>query len=110
MNEYWISFLVTISYLHSNGLQAALSALQTKAGEEISKAQRLISEKDAELDAAEESLTGLKEVRRVEIYNSIFLPNLAKDSIYDAYRYEKQLLEFLFKMLYIWPLVNSLEK
>ncbi|XP_022846697.1 protein PTST homolog 3, chloroplastic isoform X1 [Olea europaea var. sylvestris] len=40
----------------------ALSALQTKAEVEISNAHKLISEKDAELYAAEESLAGLKEV------------------------------------------------
>ncbi|KAJ6742526.1 S-ADENOSYLMETHIONINE SYNTHASE 2 [Salix viminalis] len=40
----------------------ALSALQTKAEREISKAQKLISEKDAELLVAEESLAGLVEV------------------------------------------------
>ncbi|KAL2509301.1 5'-AMP-activated protein kinase-related [Forsythia ovata] len=40
----------------------ALSALQTKAEAEISNAQKLISEKDSELHATEESLTGLKEV------------------------------------------------
>jgi uncharacterized membrane protein len=36
--------------------------LQIKAEEEISKARKLISEKDAELLEAEESLSGLKEV------------------------------------------------
>ncbi|KAG6642884.1 protein PTST homolog 3, chloroplastic isoform X1 [Carya illinoinensis] len=41
----------------------ALSDLQTKAETEISKAQKLISEKDAELQATEESLSGLKEVQ-----------------------------------------------
>lgn len=40
----------------------ALSILQTKAETEISKAQKLIMEKDAELHAAEESLSGLEEV------------------------------------------------
>ncbi|KAI7998509.1 hypothetical protein LOK49_LG10G01637 [Camellia lanceoleosa] len=40
----------------------ALSTLQTKAETEISKAQKLIMEKDAELHAAEESLSGLEEV------------------------------------------------
>ncbi|KAK2454945.1 protein PTST protein 3, chloroplastic [Trifolium repens] len=40
----------------------ALSLLQIKAEEEISKARKLISEKDAELLEAEESLSGLKEV------------------------------------------------
>ncbi|KAL2323243.1 hypothetical protein Fmac_027622 [Flemingia macrophylla] len=41
----------------------ALSVLQTKAEEEISKARKLISEKDVELHVAEESLSGLKEVQ-----------------------------------------------
>lgn len=36
--------------------------LQTKAENEISKAKKIVSEKDAELQAAEESLSGLKEV------------------------------------------------
>ncbi|KAK2401198.1 protein PTST protein 3, chloroplastic [Trifolium repens] len=40
----------------------ALYLLQIKAEEEISKARKLISEKDAELLEAEESLSGLKEV------------------------------------------------
>ncbi|XP_027363965.1 protein PTST homolog 3, chloroplastic isoform X3 [Abrus precatorius] len=40
----------------------ALSVLQTKAEAEISKARKLIYEKDAELHIAEESLSGLKEV------------------------------------------------
>ncbi|XP_045829376.1 protein PTST homolog 3, chloroplastic isoform X2 [Trifolium pratense] len=40
----------------------ALSLLQIKAEEEISKARKLLSEKDAELHEAEESLSGLKEV------------------------------------------------
>ncbi|XP_070006986.1 protein PTST homolog 3, chloroplastic isoform X2 [Nicotiana sylvestris] len=39
-----------------------LSILQIKAEREISEAQKLISEKDAELDATEDSLSGLKEV------------------------------------------------
>ncbi|MCD7468812.1 hypothetical protein HAX54_007305 [Datura stramonium] len=39
-----------------------LSMLQIKAETEIREAQRLISEKDAELNAAEDSLSGLKEV------------------------------------------------
>lgn len=43
-------------------LQLALSDLQTKAETEIRNAQKLISEKDAELHAAEESLSGLEEV------------------------------------------------
>ncbi|XP_010050831.2 LOW QUALITY PROTEIN: protein PTST homolog 3, chloroplastic [Eucalyptus grandis] len=41
----------------------ALGMLQTKAENEISKAQKVISEKEAELQAAEESLSGLKEVK-----------------------------------------------
>ncbi|KAG8376606.1 hypothetical protein BUALT_Bualt09G0081000 [Buddleja alternifolia] len=40
----------------------ALSMLQTKAETEISKVQKLISERETELHAAEESLSGLKEV------------------------------------------------
>ncbi|TKY52939.1 PTST protein [Spatholobus suberectus] len=43
--------------------KVALSVLQTKAEEEITKARKLISEKDAELHVAEESLSGLKEVQ-----------------------------------------------
>ena len=42
--------------------QIALSALQIEAETEIHKAQKLVSEKDAELHAAEESLPGLEEV------------------------------------------------
>ncbi|KAF1877903.1 hypothetical protein Lal_00038213 [Lupinus albus] len=41
----------------------ALSVLQTKTEEEISKARKYVSEKDAELQIAEESLSGLKEVQ-----------------------------------------------
>ncbi|KAJ7972349.1 putative 5'-AMP-activated kinase-like protein [Quillaja saponaria] len=41
----------------------ALSGLQTKAETEIIKARKLISKKDAELHAAEENLSGLKEVQ-----------------------------------------------
>ncbi|XP_057534030.1 protein PTST homolog 3, chloroplastic [Amaranthus tricolor] len=41
----------------------ALSLLQTKAENEITKAQKLISEKDAELFAVEESLSGLVEAK-----------------------------------------------
>ncbi|KAL2992516.1 hypothetical protein AAZX31_10G051900 [Glycine max] len=41
----------------------ALSVLQTKAEAEISKARKLISEKDAELHVAEGSLSELKEVQ-----------------------------------------------
>lgn len=43
-------------------LQHALSVLQANAETAISEAQKLISEKDAELLAAEESLSGLVEV------------------------------------------------
>ncbi|XP_044502149.1 protein PTST homolog 3, chloroplastic isoform X5 [Mangifera indica] len=42
--------------------QHALSVLQTKAETEITKAQQLISAKDAELNAVEESFSGLEEV------------------------------------------------
>jgi hypothetical protein len=45
-----------------------LSALQTKAEREISKAQKLISEKDAELLVAEESLSGLVEVLLLNLF------------------------------------------
>ncbi|XP_052175481.1 protein PTST homolog 3, chloroplastic isoform X4 [Diospyros lotus] len=41
----------------------ALSVVQTKAETEISKAKKLILEKDAELQAVEESLSGLEEVQ-----------------------------------------------
>lgn len=40
----------------------ALSVLQTKAETEISNAHKLISDKGAELHAAEEVLSGLEEV------------------------------------------------
>ncbi|KAG8374213.1 hypothetical protein BUALT_Bualt11G0107700 [Buddleja alternifolia] len=40
----------------------ALSVLQAKAETEISKAQKIVYEKDSELYAAEENLSGLKEV------------------------------------------------
>lgn len=40
----------------------ALSILQTKAETEISEAQKLVMEKDAELHATEENLSGLQEV------------------------------------------------
>jgi hypothetical protein len=49
-----------------------LSDLQTKAEAEISKAQKLISEKDAELHAAEGSLSGLEEVLRITCYLDLF--------------------------------------
>lgn len=42
--------------------QLALSSIQEKANIEIGNAQRILSIKDAELHAAEESLLGLKEV------------------------------------------------
>lgn len=42
--------------------QLALSSIQEKANIEIGNAQRILSIKDAELHAAEESLSGLKEV------------------------------------------------
>lgn len=45
-----------------------MSLLQAKAETEISKAQKLISEKDAELLAAEEMLSEL-----VEVYNIRYL-------------------------------------
>ncbi|KAH1123248.1 hypothetical protein J1N35_006408 [Gossypium stocksii] len=41
----------------------ALASMQNKAETEIQKAQKLVSEKDAELLAAEESLSGLQEVQ-----------------------------------------------
>ncbi|TYJ50738.1 hypothetical protein E1A91_A01G230500v1 [Gossypium mustelinum] len=41
----------------------ALASMQNKAETEIQKAQKLVSEKDAELLAAEESLLGLQEVQ-----------------------------------------------
>lgn len=43
-------------------VQLALSILQTKAETEISEAQKLVMEKDAELHATEENLSGLQEV------------------------------------------------
>lgn len=43
-------------------LQRALALLQAKAETEIKKAQKLISEKDAELQAAEDMLSELVEV------------------------------------------------
>lgn len=53
------NFLFVFTFQH------ALSLLQNKAEKEISKAQELISEKDTKLQAAEETLSGLKEVLRV---------------------------------------------
>ena len=57
--------LLRILFLHFTSGQLALSDLQTKAEAEISKAQMLISEKDAELQAAEGSLSGLEEVLHI---------------------------------------------
>lgn len=51
--------------MHFTSGQLALSDLQTKAEAEISKAQKLISEKDAELQAAEGSLSELEEVLHI---------------------------------------------
>lgn len=48
--------------------QRLLSIMQIKAETEIREAQRLISEKDAELNAAEDSLSGLKEVSSNLLY------------------------------------------
>lgn len=55
--------------------QNALSAVQTKAEAEVKRVQTLISEKDAELDAVEESLSGLTEVYYGPLHEhvSIFL-------------------------------------
>lgn len=55
-------------------VQQALSILQTKAENEISKAQNLILEKDAELLAAEDSLSGLVEVTYFRYH---FYPHLS---------------------------------
>lgn len=44
------------------GVQLSLSVLQRKAETEIQKAQMLVSQKDVELQEAEESLSGLQEV------------------------------------------------
>lgn len=44
------------------GAQLSLSVLQRKAETEIQKAQMLVSQKDVELQEAEESLSGLQEV------------------------------------------------
>lgn len=54
-------------------LQLALSDLQTKSETEIRKAQKLISEKDEELHAAEESLSGLEEVLHMPLAWTIFM-------------------------------------
>ena len=64
-------------YTHTSSFQLALSHLQTKAEMEISKAHQLISEKDAELQAAEESLSGLVEV----LYSSTSNVNFAVTEI-----------------------------
>lgn len=47
------------------GVQLSLSVLQRKAETEIQKAQMLVSQKDVELQEAEESLSGLQEVSLV---------------------------------------------
>lgn len=58
-----VQFLFVISDDSSHWFQLALSDLQEKAEREINKAKQLISEKDAELQAAEDSLSGLEEVQ-----------------------------------------------
>lgn len=55
--RYWRSVIFLYFYF-----QRLLSILQIKAETEIREAERLISEKDAELNAAEDGLSGLKEV------------------------------------------------
>lgn len=57
-----VSYSIQLTAAFYFCFQLALSVLQTKAEAEISKARKLISEKDAELHDAEESLSGLKEV------------------------------------------------
>lgn len=57
--------------------QRLLSVLQIKAETEIREAERLISEKDAELNAAEDSLSGLKEVFNQSLVNFFMLVDLA---------------------------------
>lgn len=57
-----VCFLRISTHLTPFHCQLALSSLQDKVESEISKAQKLILEKDAELQAAEESLSGLVEV------------------------------------------------
>lgn len=62
---YRSQFIYTLFFLSASWLQLALTILQTKAETEISKAQKIVLEKDAELNAAEESLSGLKEVMHI---------------------------------------------
>lgn len=62
---YWSQFIYSLFFLSASWLQLALTILQTKAETEISKAQKIVLEKDAELNAAEESLSGLKEVMHI---------------------------------------------
>lgn len=67
--KYNVLFCNTFNYFKFNCcLQLALSDLQSKAEKEISKAQKLISDKDAELVAAEESLSELVEVLLVNLF------------------------------------------
>ena len=54
--------MLFIYFANHSSLQIALSDLQTRAETEIHKAQKLVSEKDDELFAAEESLSELVEV------------------------------------------------
>lgn len=60
-----VSLFYSLFFLSASWLQLALTILQTKAETEISKAQKIVLEKDAELNAAEESLSGLKEVMHI---------------------------------------------
>lgn len=62
---YRSQFIYSLFFLSASWLQLALTILQTKAETEINKAQKLLLEKDAELNAAEESLSGLKEVMHI---------------------------------------------
>ncbi|XP_044502140.1 protein PTST homolog 3, chloroplastic isoform X4 [Mangifera indica] len=54
--------LISADFDKDLDIEHALSVLQTKAETEITKAQQLISAKDAELNAVEESFSGLEEV------------------------------------------------
>ncbi|XVE76124.1 hypothetical protein DITRI_Ditri12bG0148200 [Diplodiscus trichospermus] len=70
----YLKFMLVYDFKHQKELELtrlkeqiekekiALSALQTMAETEIHRAQKLVSEKDAELHAAEESLSGLEEI------------------------------------------------
>ncbi|KAG4215999.1 hypothetical protein ERO13_A01G213200v2 [Gossypium hirsutum] len=70
-----LKFLLVYNFNHQKELELsllkeqiekekiALASMQNKAETEIQKAQKLVSEKDAELLAAEESLLGLQEVQ-----------------------------------------------